>query len=68
VNHTPVIRQPRFRIPVDILENLKESGNYLLPPSPDVRKKVFGKRTAVPVQTRKKLLDFHLDFNSELSE
>jgi hypothetical protein len=33
-------------MPVDVLENLKERGDYLLPPSDGLRNKVLGKRAA----------------------
>src|SRR5207249_3676978 len=66
VEHTSFICQPRFRISVNVLENRQKSGYYFLPPSDDFRNKVFGKRTAVLVQTGKKLLNVHDDCQSNI--
>jgi len=66
VDHTSVIHQPWFRIRVHIFENRKETGNHFLSPRDDFRNQVSGKRTTVPVQTVKKLLDVHDDCQSNI--
>ena len=55
MKHTVPVRQPRFRIPVDGLQNLKQLGCRFVPPRDDFRDKLFRKWTLVLVETREKL-------------
>src|SRR5437016_1940238 len=67
MDHASLVRQPRTRISVYVLENLKEGRNDLLPAGHGLGNEVVGERSAVPVEMRKKLVNLHDGFQTTIS-